>query len=63
MTTQPTIPRLSTVRVTEYEAFELRLIAALGATVGGNTLSRALGWLLRSRAQATGSFPLAGGAA
>lgn len=44
MTTQPTIPRLSTVRVTEYEAFELRLIAALGATVGGNTLSRALGY-------------------
>lgn len=44
MTAQPTITRLSSPRFTDYEAFELRLIAALGATVGGNTLAKALGY-------------------
>ena len=39
-----TIIHLSSPRFTDYEAFERRLIAALGATVGGSTLSKALGY-------------------
>lgn len=44
MTAHPKIPQLSDFRVSDYEAFELRLISALGATVGGKALSRALGY-------------------